>query len=281
MGHVALLTDLIATLAENKIQLKSTIVMIFIANEEDSGFLGVGVDQLVKEGYLDSLKNGPLFWIDSADSQPCIGTAGNMQWSLKGYGKLFHSGLPHKGINAIEFGLDSLAYLQKKFFERFPQHEREIEYNFATQSTLKATQIKCNPGALNQLPGDITMQGDIRLTPFYDVQDVKIAVEQFVQEINDNPSIVENPLIRGPHSKYILEDNQGRARLELQWLHSGENGIAVKIDSKGHLALLRATEEVLGHVKAYSIGGSLPLVRELQEEGFDVQIAGYGLSSRF
>jgi len=78
LGHVALLTDFLISLAESKIQLETTIVVIFIANEENSTFVGIGVDQLAKEGYMDELKSGPLFWIDSADSQPCIGTAGDM-----------------------------------------------------------------------------------------------------------------------------------------------------------------------------------------------------------
>lgn len=114
LGHVALLTDFLATLGETKPVLKHSIVVVLIANEENGSFKGVGVDQLAVEGHMDQLKNGPLFWIDAADSQPCIGTAGNAQWCLKAVGKLFHSGLPHKGINAIEFAMDSIAYIQSK-----------------------------------------------------------------------------------------------------------------------------------------------------------------------
>lgn len=114
LGHVAVLTDLMATLAENKPALKRSIVVVFIANEENGSFKGVGVDQLALEGYMDRLKGGPLFWIDAADSQPCIGTAGNVQWSMKAVGKLFHSGLPHKGMNAIEFAMDAISYIQSK-----------------------------------------------------------------------------------------------------------------------------------------------------------------------
>lgn len=28
---------------------------------------------LLKNGKLDKLKNGPIYWIDSADMDPCIG----------------------------------------------------------------------------------------------------------------------------------------------------------------------------------------------------------------
>jgi hypothetical protein len=70
---VAMLTDLLISLAEQRPALRTSVVAVFIANEENSTFVGIGVDQLAKDGYLDSLKAGPLFWIDAADSQPCIG----------------------------------------------------------------------------------------------------------------------------------------------------------------------------------------------------------------
>ena len=44
--------------------LKQSVVGVFIANEENGTFKGVGVDQLSLEGYLDDLKKGPVYWID-------------------------------------------------------------------------------------------------------------------------------------------------------------------------------------------------------------------------
>lgn len=289
LGHVAMLTDLLATLGEHKPILKSSVVVVFIANEENGTFRGVGVDQLHREGYLDELKNGPLFWVDAADSQPCIGTAGSTQWELKCTGKVFHSGLPHKGINAIEFGMDSLSYIQEQFFLAFPKHPLEDQYNFATQSTFKATQIACSPGALNQVPGLCTIQGDIRSSPFYDIADMQLVITKLVDEINANPNKVENAKVHGPHSKYVLEGRtegdeeiaEVKAHIALKWLVDGDNGVACKLDSNGYHALLNATKEVLGSVTPYSIGGSLPLIRDLQDHGMDVQISGYGISSRY
>lgn len=60
----------------------------------------------------------------------------------------------------------------------------------------------------------------------------------------------------------------------------GENGVACKLDSRGYKALIQATTSVLGDAKPYAIGGSLPLIRSLQESGFDVQISGYGASAK-
>ena len=48
--------------------------------------LGIGVDELVRQGHLTRLKDGPLYWVDTADSQPCIGTGGIACWQLTAHG---------------------------------------------------------------------------------------------------------------------------------------------------------------------------------------------------
>lgn len=281
LGHVAVTCDLLATLAENRVPLKNTLVVIFIANEENAIFHGVGVDQLALEGYMDPLLKGPLFWIDAADTHPCMGTCGALQWKVKAKGKLFHSGMQHRGINAVEMAMDAVTYLQQRFFTEFPRHPREDEYKYVTQSSMKPTQMSTKPGSINQIPADCTVEGDIRLAPFYEITLVKEAVEKWVAEINADPSIIENPAVRGPHSKYTLPSEDLKGEIQLSWTTSGENGIACRLDSRGFKALVNATEKVIGEVKPYSIGGSLPLVNELQSKGFDVQITGYGMSSRY
>lgn len=60
LGHVALVTDVFRQLAVTKPALKTTVVAVFIANEEDASVSGIGVDGLVKHGLLDHLRNGPL-----------------------------------------------------------------------------------------------------------------------------------------------------------------------------------------------------------------------------
>lgn len=70
-------------------------------------------------------------------------------------------------------------------------------------------------------------------------------------------------------------------QIKLTWTFPGENGVACNLSSAGHVALRQATQDVIGVVEPFGIGGSLPLIRELQDRGFDVQIAGYGLSSKY
>lgn len=223
---------------------------------------------------MDFLKPGPVYWIDAADSQPCQGTAGVIPWKMEVHGRLFHSGLPHKAINSIEMAYDALAYIQKRFYETFPREAREDIYNYRTCSTLKPTQISCTEGSLNQIPPMCTIQGDIRLAPFYDVGDAKREMEKWVDEINSDPDAALQGLsYHGPHSKYVLAEEGLTGRVKLT-VFDGENGIAVNLDSPGYHALIEATKHILTEVKPYSIGGSLPLVREMQNEGFDLQIAG-------
>jgi acetylornithine deacetylase len=273
LGHVALLTDLFCTLAEKKPALDVTVAAVFIASEESSIIPDVGVDMLEKDGKLDFLKGGPVYWVDSADSQPCIGTAAAIEWDLKVTGKLGHSGLPHRAINPIEMGSEALAIIQKRFYEDFKQHPEEVRYNFQCPSSMKPTQFKTAPGSSNQIPPNVTISGDIRLTPFYEVDDAINAIKKYVEEMNNDLSSIPT---RGPSGYKLADGTIGK--LEVDFPSTPYPGIACNIDSKGFSALKESTEEVIGECKPYSIGGSLPLVRELQQAGFDVQICGYGKS---
>lgn len=97
LGHVAMITELMIELAQKRPVLSRSVLAIFIANEENGEIEGVGVDGLHSSGKLQELgiNRGPIFWVDSADSQPCVGTVGSLVWTIKAIGKLFHSGLPH------------------------------------------------------------------------------------------------------------------------------------------------------------------------------------------
>lgn len=273
LGHVALVTELMRKLAETKPKLKSTVVAVFIANEENSSIVGVGVDALVKNGLLNKLKQGPLFWIDTADKQPCIGTGGMIPWKLHATGKLFHSGLAHKAINPLELAMEALKEIQLRFYRDFPPHPKEEVYGFATPSTMKPTQWSYPGGGINQIPAECTISGDVRLTPFYSIEDVMKKLQEYVDDINSNIDKLDS---RGPVSKYVLPDENLRGRISIKF-EEPMSGVACNLDSVGFHVLCKATKDVVGHVKPYSITGSLPLIRELQDEGFDVQTAGYGL----
>eukprot|EP00882_Tetradesmus_deserticola_P002404 GHRQ01002563.1.p1 GENE.GHRQ01002563.1~~GHRQ01002563.1.p1 ORF type:complete len:440 (+),score=207.27 GHRQ01002563.1:231-1550(+) len=275
LGHVALLTELFRQLAVLQPKLKPTVLGCFIANEENATLTGVGVDELVKHGLLDKCKQGPLYWVDTADSQPCIGTGGIAAWQLTVHGKLFHSGLPHKAVNPIELAMDAVGEIQRRFYQDFAPHPEEARYGFATCSTLKPTQWSYPSGSINQIPGAVTISGDMRVTPFYEVEEVIAKVRSYVDDINAHPDSLAKGQ-RGPYSRYELPDEDLKGRLELKIFDNVGKGVACNLESKGFKALVEAFTDVLGDCKPYSITGSLPCIRDLQEAGFDVQTMGFG-----
>ncbi|CAI6008873.1 unnamed protein product [Closterium sp. NIES-65] len=529
LGHVALVTELMRQLAVCRPELGATVVAVLIANEENATVKDIGVDGLVKAGLLDHLRNGPLFWVDTADKQPCIGTGGMLAWKLKAFGKLFHSGLPHKvkwfvlgshrsesraqpspqralfsamsraqgvwealplgpatqgalssalmgsasqgavitvtkchklamtalaemqtrsyhlllcrlhfshssskplhsnltpvnpftppslfqavnpielamtalaeiqtrfyhqppspqlhpsallctfslpggepyraghdstggdtgpllpglpsachgedvwAVNPIELGMTALAEIQTRFYRDFPPHEMEKTYGFATPSTMKPTQWSCESGrqcesdpwgvhtcrglqvvslatALSlpslcsvdeaaatrsqHMAGIGTKLYPMRscatwahqLTPHFtsphalpppttavwtSVDEVAAKLREYVADINANLSTLSGP---GPCSKFVLPEENLQGRLELEIAEAPMKGVACNLDSPGYHALVTATKDVMGECKPYSITGSLPLIRDLQEAGFDVQTMGYGVMATY
>lgn len=49
------------------------IMLVSFYREESTAIPGVGVDGLLKDGKLERFKDGPIYWIDSADNNPCVG----------------------------------------------------------------------------------------------------------------------------------------------------------------------------------------------------------------
>ncbi|QHO52908.1 Acetylornithine deacetylase [Arachis hypogaea] len=141
-----------------------------------------------------------------------------------------------QAINPLELSMDALKKIQSRFYEDFSPHPQEQIYGFATASTMKPTQWSYPRGGINQISGECTISGDVRLTPFYNL---------------------------------TLTFDEANF------------GVACDLNFRGYDVLCKATEEVVGHVKPYSITGSLPLIWELQDEGFDVQTAGYGLMATY
>ena len=98
-----------------------------------------------------------------------------------------------------------------------------------------------------------------------------------------NPIIYKNQNIeslprRGPHSGYVLA-NGTRGEITIEFGEHTLPGIACDRTSPCFSALCSAVEQVIGKSEPYSIGGSLPLVGEMKESGFDIQLIGFGLSS--
>jgi acetylornithine deacetylase len=271
LGHVVLLAQFFKQLVQNDIVLQHSVAAVLIANEENSSIPGIGIDELQKHGELDFLKHGPLIWLDSANFGPTLGTGGVQDWEMVVNGKLFHSGLPHKAINTIYLANEVLKYIEERFYADFTKHaEMEKKYLFSIGSTFKATQFNTDKGSFNQIPGRTTVAGDIRFTPFYHPDEVRAAIEKYVAELD-----VEKLESRG-FATFSLPDEDLKGSVDFKWHGDPYPGVAVNMESPGFKALKAAVELARGKAEPYSITGSLPIIRDLQDAGYDVQIIGFG-----
>jgi acetylornithine deacetylase/succinyl-diaminopimelate desuccinylase-like protein len=270
---VAVLTDLLCQLAETGQRPRRTLKVVMIANEESNEVEGIGLQQVAREGKLKDLANEPVYWLDSANFGPTLGTAAISIWELKVKGVGGHSGMPQNCVNALELGMATSLALSEWFAKTFPPRAEEHAYRFLSPSTLKATVVDAPNAKENVIPGEATLRGDIRVTPFYELAEVRAGVERFVRELNERIQ-ADDPPPSFPRTK--TEKGQ-RGTVSLTFPAGGMEGIACRIDSPGLKALQGAIEQVRGEAPApFSVMGSLPLVRDLQREGCDVQITGFG-----
>lgn len=120
---------------KGKLEEVISFVLDRVLRHRNPGFQSISIDFRAFESCFGSklklasspeAKNGPVFWVDSADSNPCCGTAGAISWpgaklvgalrarQLKCKGRLFHSGFPNKGINSIELAQECMAFIQEQ-----------------------------------------------------------------------------------------------------------------------------------------------------------------------
>jgi acetylornithine deacetylase len=276
LGHVAVLTDFLAQLGERGARPKRTLQVVLISNEEESPRPEIGLDYAVSVGALDGLKNGTIHWLDSADFGPTVGTGGMAAWQLDVTGVAGHSGMTQNCVNALELAMATHRALVEWFEKKFPAHPDEAKWGFLSASTLKATVLEVDNSKTNKIPGSAVVRGDIRLTPFYEMQDASDGAVRFVAELDRLIESGDAP--RGFPRVRTVDGRRGQVRLS----PSGRfmEGIACNLDSPG----LEALEAALRVARPnhpphrYSMTGSLPLVRDLQRAGFDVQMTGFGRS---
>lgn len=278
LGHVALLTLILKNLAINDVKLNYVLGVVFIADEEHGQDPTIGIPQLAKESKLDFLKNGPTYWVDASDAFPTVACALGMKWELNVSGKRGHSGMPYNAINPVLISFDVVQSMLKVFKNHFPAHPGEIEYNYPCSSNMKPTQLIGTNGSVNQIPENVCVMGDVRLTPFYDHREVKRILDEHILDLNNNMNQDPSPLPQ-LHESFPLQLDNGKtkAKIELKWPGEPYKGILCDMKGIGFKLLEKATKSVMGDMKIVSCNGSLPLISELQEEGLDLQIIGYGV----
>lgn len=274
LGHVALITIILKELAEKNIQLNYKFVVVFIADEEDGRDKSIGVLHLDKDGLLDNIKAGPVYWTDGSDCAPVVASGTGMAWTLKVTGKKAHSGFPHNGINPIPIAYSAMELIIKKFNELCPRIEKDDLYNFKCHSNMKPTIWNVPSGSsANQYAEWAEITGDVRMTPFFNADEIKRELSEFANSIN-----LENlpKLHEGFGTSCGEGENKVDAKLEFNWVFGPYCGIVCDINSVGYDMIKTATIKHHGSCKGCSELGSVPLVKEMQDTGIDIQIIGYG-----
>jgi acetylornithine deacetylase/succinyl-diaminopimelate desuccinylase-like protein len=273
LGHVAVITDLLAQLAERNVRPSRTLKVVFISNEESTDLPGLGLGYVAQQGRLKDLLGQPVYWLDSANFGPNVGTGGNAIWELKVTGVGGHSGMPQNCVNALELAMAASLELARWFHARYPATEDEKKWGFLSSSSLKATVVEGANTKETKIPADLTLRGDIRVTPFYDLKEVMQSVEAFVRDLDAR--LERDEVLAGfPRTRTAAGK---RGSLAFRFQGAGTEGIACRLDSPGLQALKDAIQHVRGVAPTpFSLTGSLPLVRDLQRQGCDVQITGFG-----
>ncbi len=277
LGHVALLTELVCALAAAGQRPRRTLTVVMIANEESSPVAGLGMDYVVESGRLEALRGAPLIWLDGADFGPTVGTGGVARWRMDVQGVPGHSGMTHNCVNALELAMAATLWVRERFEQHASAHPEEARYGYATPSTFKPTLIDVPNRGISNIPGSARVEGDLRLTPFHDMTQVQMAV---VAAANDLASRIarDDAPVGFPRVRTV----DGRCgSFAFQWLGGATEGLACDLESAVLNVLEAAIRRVRGGVHRSSMTGALPLVRDLQRRGFDVQITGFGRSEYY
>jgi acetylornithine deacetylase len=281
LGHVALMTILLKDLSDLDIKLDYRLVVVFIANEENGEDPNIGIEHLMKDGYLDRCKNGPVYWLDSAGIHPTVGTGSGVTWSLKVTGKGGHSAFPENTINPIILGNQVVDMMIKKFNELYPEHPNDREYGYHSSSNFKPTRIHSSEGSINQIPESTIIEGDVRATGFYDIYDIMKQMEKYADDLsNDLNNNLDTIPSCHPSFKYKLSDGT-KAKIEFKWIRNPYPAVLCNINSIGFKLLSDITFQMTGEKKMFATLGSLPLISELKKHNFDVQIVGYGVTEAY
>ncbi len=132
---------------------------------------------------------------------------------------------------------------------------------------------------VTKIPGEVRVTGDLRLTPFYDMGEALDSLRQFVAELDARIEAGSAPA----GFPRVRTAGGLRGSVSLSIPGRATEGIACDLASPALVRLTCAIETARpdSTAKPFSVTGSLPLVRDLQRQGFDVQITGFGRSSSY
>jgi acetylornithine deacetylase/succinyl-diaminopimelate desuccinylase-like protein len=194
-----------------------------------------------------------------------VATIGEYAWTLRTFGKSGHSGITQFSINPIPYAIELIRLICLTFMETFPK------IGFDDVSFIMPTQFGPTDSPVNQIPKELIVIGDVRMLPLYDVADVHRMVEDLVKNYNDFPEAI----VPWNHCK-LNDETKTQIKFELTWTREPYLGMMCNMESISFKLLSEATKKIFGRMDVVSTNGSLPYVGQLKDNGFDIQIMGYG-----
>lgn len=282
-GHIALFVQLLKFLSMNDVKLNYVIYVILTVDDHNM-YSNIGTKRLIKEGRLDILKNGPIYWMGGADIHPISGACGSMGWQLTVRGKGGDSARIFETINPTMYAMIGVLGMTVLFKKQFPSTQDEGEYRFFP-SNMKSTQFIETHGPINQIPEAAIIRGDVRFIPSHECEKIKKILNDYIKEINQNPSHMLSQefahdgeftwqLINSNNNK---DESKTKVEFELKWLDNVYEGVKCDIDSIGYKMITASTKKINGTSGIRTVTNSIPWANELKKAGFDVQIIGFGI----
>ena len=226
------------------------------------------LDYVAEQGHPELLEGraGLLYWLDSADFGPTVGTGGMAAWELQVKGVMGHSGMTQNCVNAVEPRHGNGPWHGQVVQHRLPASRRRSAMATFVSSTLKsnetmitgtATRSRRSPGRATNggHPPDPLLRSRRSRARGRGVWRGSSGVSR-----PGAPTAFRVKTVKGERG-HVSSTRRGGPRGHR--LRSGSPGL--EKPGAGHSLTARGP----GGLARHSMTGSLPLVRDLQRRGFD------------
>lgn len=172
-GLVAMVISMIE-LKEKRTQLNGSIRLLATVGEEVGE---IGSEQLTKDGYVNDL-NGLI--IGEPSNYNLLYThMGSINYSVVSHGKEAHSSMPKEGINAINHLTEFILKVNKEIEEVSNRYT-----NSELGKTIHNVTVINGGDQVNSIPGEATLQGNIRSIPEFDNDQIISLLKSIIDKLN-------------------------------------------------------------------------------------------------
>ncbi len=168
----------VKTLKKLGIKPKRTIVLAFVADEEQGSTYGI--QHLIKQGLFK--KDDLIVVPDSGNENGSfieVAEKSGLWFRIRTIGKQTHASRPNKGLNAHRIGMEYASALDKMLHEKY---SLKNDYFDPPESTFEPTKKEKNVDAVNIIPGEDIVHFDCRVLPSHKLEEILKDVHGLAEE---------------------------------------------------------------------------------------------------